>query len=611
MLHRMSTRHVLVASLAFAAICTATGQHAQAQHKWYQGAKDRGFQHRIPDFYQHQFFIGDKGDAWQSKFPDKTTYPKWSLTAGYCYQVALSNGLASWEPYGYAGATSAGTLEKDTWRTAYRKTIEDVNAAGGNMQKYLDDRKKDNGWKRRLLFNQYTIDQANETVMTPSGKKIQQPDGMGGFVPVSQFDVYKRMMLNEASVTVLIGRDGTKKYSDTVWWGNYHAVTGAGFDGKTGEMYFADPDSNKGNRSAKAGYEIGSSASADSGDGGWIFNQTKRGEADPLKRFTFVDPATGAEVSDPKDGNKFTYMDLVADGMGGTKIEKTDVGGAGGPLVVVGKGEDHNVNNRKYTAADKDVPIPGRAKPASDPTNFNQYYGAFKVDNSSPADALTVKGSDDFDRKITDKGRYTDTIFTNFDVIMPAGFNELAVVKDADGVKTKIELASIGTLPVDRIQLCSVNTAAVYDASIDGGIFSDSEGGLWSAAFIDPQDGMAIDGMGNPLVGLGGWEFSLVSGDGLSPFTRGEEDLQSTLVVDIRTAFDLTQFDLLMRSMDVHGYDEDEMQSYLIEGFWTIQSYGFDEVDRGLQTGINPVIPSPGAAAVLVGGAIALVRRRR
>ncbi|MBL8964062.1 MAG: hypothetical protein KF787_04025 [Phycisphaeraceae bacterium] len=603
----MSVHTLTVGSLVFAAVCTAAGQSAHAQHKWYQGAADRGFQQRIPDFYQHQYYVGDIADSWQTSYPDKTTYPTWGVVAGVCYQTALANGLASWEPYGYAGATSAGTLEKDTWRTAYRKTIEDVSAAGANMQGYLDDRKTANGWKRQLLFNQYSIDGATGTVQTPSGKKIQQPDGMGGFKVVSAFDVYKRMLLNEASVTVLIGQDAGKTYDDTVWWGNYHAVTGVGFDGKTGEMYFADPDSNKGNRSAKTGYQVGSSASADSGDGGWVFEATKRGEADFVKRYTFVDPVTGAEVSDPKDGNKFTYLHLDDKG----KVTTQDVIGAGGPTVVLGKGEDQNVTNRKYAAADKDVPIPGRAKAASDPTNFNQYYGAFKVDNSSPDKAVKVIGSDDFDRTITDKGRYTNTLLTEFDVLMPAGFNALGAVADAAGVKTRIELVSIGTMPVDRIQLCSVNTSAVYDASIDGAVFSDSEGGLWSASFIDPTDGMSIDGMGNSLLGLGGWEFSLVSGDGLSAFTRGEEDLQSTLEVDIRTRLDLSQFDLLMRSMDVVGFDEDEMETYLIEGFWTIQSYGFDEIDRGFQTGMTPQVPAPGAVALGLLGAVACPRRRR
>lgn len=606
---------IAVASLLFAASSTLIGGQALAQHKWYQGGKDRGFQNSIPDFYQHQYFVGDPADKWQTWHPDATTYPKWGEAGGLCYQVALTNAVASWEPYGYKGATSAGTLVKDTWRTAYRKTVEDVVAADGNMQKYLDDRKTANGWKRRLMYNQYTMEKDGTgkytgTVLTPSGKKIQQPDGAGGFKPVSVFDTYKRMMLNEASTTLLIERDPAKTYSETVWWTNYHAVTGAGFDGKTGEMFFADPDSNKGNRSAKAGYEAGSSESADAGDGGWVFHQTKRGEADVLKKYKFIDPTTGAEVADPKDGKKFTYLTLEDDGMGGLNIVKKDVGGAGGPLVAISKGDDENVNKRKYGAADADVPIPGRVKQAADPTGFNNYYGAFKIDNSAPDKAFTIKGSDDFDKAITDKGRYKDTVIKAMDIIHPAGFNELAKVNDGAGVTTEIKLASISTLPVDKIQLCSVNTAAQYDPSIDGHSFMASNGAVWEASFIDPADPLAADAMGNSLLGLGGWEFSLLSGEAMDGFTRGEEDIETSLNAFVRTDSDLVQFDLLMHSMEVTAIDDDLMP-YTIEAFWSIQSYGFGETARGIQLGSFPQVPTPGAAGIAgLAGLLGLRRRR-
>ncbi|MCG3121699.1 MAG: hypothetical protein GIKADHBN_00067 [Phycisphaerales bacterium] len=609
-------RQSLVVSLLFMAASTVAGESAWAQHKWYQGGKDRGFQNSIPDFYQHQYYKGDMADAYQTWYPDKTNYPKWGQLGGLCYQVALTNAVASWEPYGYKGATNADTLTEDKWRDAYRSTVEDVTKAGGDMQKYLDDRKAANAWKRRLLYNQYTMESDGAggytgTVLTPSGKKIQQPKKMGGgFETVSVFDTYKRMMLNEASVTLLVDRDDAKTYSDTLWWGNYHAVTGAGFDGKTGEIYFADPDSNKGNRSAKAGYEIGSSESADAGDGGWVFEETKRGEADPLKRFKFVDPVSGAEVADVKDGKKFTLLELEDDGMGGVKIVKNDYGGAGGPLVNIAKGADENINKRKYGAADKAVPIPGRPKQASDPTDFNKYYGAFKVDNSAADKAFTIKGSDDFDRNITDKGRYTDTRIMAMDVIHPAGLNELGKVKDATGVTTDIKLASISTLPVDRIQLCSVNTAAQYDPSIDGRSFFDSDGGMWTASFMWPTDPGVTDAMGNSLFGLGGWEFTLTMGDGLAGFTRGEEDIQTELVASIRTVSDLVQFDLLMHSMEITAVDDD-LVPYTIGDFWSIQSFGFGGVDRGLQYGFQPEVPAPGTVGLALLGVAAMGRRRR
>ncbi len=598
-------------ALVFAALSTLVGQQALAQHKWYQGPKDRGFQENVPDFYQHQFYEGAITNSWQTHYPDSTAYPKWGELGGLCYQVAITNAIASWQPYGYKGLTAAGTLEKDTWRTAYKTTVEDVKAGfagAGGFQKYLDDRKAANKWDRRLLFNQYTMEKdgakkTTGTVLTPSGKKIQESDGKGGFKPVSAFDVYKRMIINEASVTLLVEREEGKTYSDIVWWGNYHAVTGVGFDGKTGEIFYSDPDSNKGNRSAKTGYKVGSSEDADSGDGGWVFNQQKRGEADPRKGYTWIDPVSGAEVADVKDGKKFTWRHLDDKGA----ITTTNIDG-GGPEAVLAKGADENVNKRKFVAADSAVPIPGRAKVNADPTNFNSFYGSFKMDNSAPDKAFTVKGSDDFDRKITSDGRYTGVNISSFDVIHPAGFDELGKVKDGVGVTTDIKLASASTLPVDRIQLCSVNTAAQYDASLDGHSFVDSDGGIWRASFISPLDGSALDAMGNSLAGKGGWEFILQSGAGLAPLDR-ELGIQTTLDAFIRTDSDLVQFDLLMHSMEVSLVDDEG--SYTMGDFWTIQSYGFDSIDRGLQTGLLPQIPAPGALGLAIAGLLTAGRRRR
>ncbi len=608
---------LLCASVAFAMGSTLLAGRAFGQHKWYQGGKDRGFQQNIPDFFQHQFYEGDIANTWETYYPDKTTYPKWGELGGLCYQTAISNAVASWQPYGYAGITAAGTLTNNTWRTAYKTTIENVQAGfvqAGGFQKYLDDAKTANGWKRRLLFNQYTMetDAAGDqtgTVLTPSGKKIQEPDGTGGFKPSTVFDVYKRMMLNEASVTLVVTKDPAETYSDTLWWGNYHAVTGAGFDGKTGTIYYADPDSNKGSRSAKAGYEIGSAASADAGDGGWVFHSQVRGEADPRKRFTWVDPVGGAEVADVKDNKKFTYVHLADDGMGGVKVEKTDIDGAGGPEAVMGKGADANITARKYGAGDVAPPVPGRPKAASDPTNYNKFYGAMKVDNSSPADAFKVTASDDFTNGITNKGRYTGVNISAMDVIHPAGFNELAKVNDGTGVKSDIKLASITSMPVDRIQLCSVNTAAQYDATIDGSSFLDSDGGIWKASFIDPASSMALDAMGNSLFGKGGWEFTLLSGDGLAPFDR-DNLTDTTLDAAVRTTSDLVQFDLLEHAMLVSAIDDDG-EPFTAGDYWTIQSYGFGSIDRGLQVAADPPVPAPGAAAIGLLGLGAMPRRRR
>jgi hypothetical protein len=60
---------------------------------------------------------------------------------------------------------------------------------------------------------------------------------------------------DQGRTSVLVLKPTAASAGNGLWWGSsYHAVAGAGYDAKNAQILFADPDSNKGNLPANAGW---------------------------------------------------------------------------------------------------------------------------------------------------------------------------------------------------------------------------------------------------------------------------------------------------------------------------------------------------------------------
>ncbi len=613
---------VILSPLALAAA-------AGAAPAWFNNnASQRGFLPDVPDFFQHQRYgtvnNATKSKSWETD--QSQVLSELQTLGGWCRPTAIVNTLGRLEKNGFKGVTEAKINDGGgDWRAAANSAITTLrdHSYDAGIQAYLDARRAtDDGkkWATKLLFNQYTVN-ANGTVVV-DGKTIREEDKT---TAVNSFDVYKRLLLNEQGVMLRVEKDATKTYSDTLWWGSnsFHYVTGAGISEAGGkkQIFFADPDSNKGNKSAKAGYVPGSSLSADAGDGGWVFEQTDRTKVG-LDRFTIVDARTGAAIDTTK---KYTLVtDFTPDGVDGSgnpkeKLKVIFKNGAKatdtGPLAVLKKGDDANIDARRYDAGDSDRPVPARTGAKADPTGFEKYYGAFEFDTSALNKAYTIIKSDDNTGAINDKGRYKDVNITRFETISKSPVaDQLAPVPGVGGLKTELKLVNAITNPVDKFQIvprdgnAAVASVAASIDDLNGKSFFDSGGGMWRASFLAIG---SLDAWGNVLDG-GAWQFEMVSGSGLQPFDALDSVTEpQSLSLFVKTSMALSHYNLYSHVMALADDD-----GFMRPGYWMMHALGaFEELmgdqlaDRAYDAILEVPTPSGGAVLALFG--LVFSRRRR
>jgi hypothetical protein len=203
-----------------------------------------GYRENVADFYQHQYLGTDP--AWEM-YTDPNGVMK---IGGWCRETAIANSLYSFVAQGFTGLLPDKVMDKNDWQQAICDGIKEINAAMLNPAKGIQGYLADKGYGADSLvgfkFTQYVVIGSGETGYKSSDGSIKLA---GDF-----FDVYQRELLAGQDVMVVLGR-GTNTDADR-WWSNYHYVTGVGFDAKNKKIYFADPDSNKGNTRNDAGWDF-------------------------------------------------------------------------------------------------------------------------------------------------------------------------------------------------------------------------------------------------------------------------------------------------------------------------------------------------------------------
>jgi hypothetical protein len=260
----------LAALFTFAtALAVQTAAVRAADPDWWDATAMRGFRKNVPDFYQHQY---------------NDTDPMWQPNGGWCREVALVDCLYTWKAQGYNGLLDDKITMKNDWLQQSCEEIKKVVGVEGvtGVNQLLKDRGhgQDEAVGTGLVFNQYAVDQTTGKVTYMSSEK----DDMGKSVVktrmVSAFDAYKQELKDGQDVMLRWSAerrmvDGMPlMYDPALWWtysgkdpmgdpqykggsyaqGNYHYVTAAGVDCKTMEIFFADPDTNKGSGAGDAGW---------------------------------------------------------------------------------------------------------------------------------------------------------------------------------------------------------------------------------------------------------------------------------------------------------------------------------------------------------------------
>jgi len=613
---------ILFATLAVATIST------HAQPGWFDQTAQAGFLNvkgfYAPDYYQHQGYVGDVTSDWESEQYFATSFPQVVATPGWCRQTAITDALAYWENNGYPGLVQPNTIVSGNpprWQAGYTNTILDLVSAmippraGGPViglkgyleNKYAADQAGPKNWKTKLLFNEFFVNTQNGEVQTEDGEPLKEEDGTS----TTAFNTYARALLNGQSAILTLMTPslsnpmvGTNNFSPTLWWsfptngggGSFHAVAGAGVDLKNSQIFFADPDSNKGNKSADAVYKPGTVADATAGNGGWVTETT---DPSMTPAFALVEAEQAATTLfalalNAKFTNVFDTNGLTTDNVpaywNGARIVYADPPKGGGTFVTVQKGNDANVNNRKFTAADVNVPFPAAPKPGT-ANSYNQFYGTFTVD----ASGFKVTESDDKDGNITSTGRYvgafkpkgggaTSAVGVQFVAVATIGpktvEDSLKPVPNANGLKKEIKIVSAMANPVDKIQIAPVSNVAVYDPTIDGQTFYSTFGSIWMATYLPPGTN-SLDGFGNTLTN-GGWGYVCVSTNNyLSPFdplSLTNDILDTFVETDFTDTNGLTQYHVLEHVPLLAGVGTNQFGDY-----WTIQVIGGPETIYGAQ----------------------------
>jgi hypothetical protein len=209
----------------------------------------------IPDFYQHQF--------WE-KLPAGGILG-YEDVGGYCRQTSIVDALYPWKlqaPYNnlFPNAITANGTWANTAGNAIT-TILDKNhvlprTGMGDINDYLNSRglgiTAALAGQPSLLAMTYVVNQGNGKVSVQlAGHRFEVVSQNNQ--PYNAFNFYVDQS-QQGRTSVLTLRAPNFAQNGLWWWRSFHAVAGAGYDAANKVIQFADPDSNKGNLAANAGW---------------------------------------------------------------------------------------------------------------------------------------------------------------------------------------------------------------------------------------------------------------------------------------------------------------------------------------------------------------------
>jgi len=223
------------------------------QPTWFDAANNRGIANDISDIYQHQNYNTD---------------PNWENGGGWCLTTGLANSLYFFKKKGYNGLLPDAATVNATWLGTTSDELKSFSTfyfAGISVRTLLTaeghgprDGVRDGLQHTRIIEN---IAAGRMEYVSHDGMLKALPQVVN-FDP-TVFQVANRYLEDDRSVNLIIRADGAAVVDPANWWasnpahpGAYHTLTLAGFDRTgNGRMYVSDPDSNKGNADANAGWD--------------------------------------------------------------------------------------------------------------------------------------------------------------------------------------------------------------------------------------------------------------------------------------------------------------------------------------------------------------------
>jgi hypothetical protein len=201
----------------------------------------------VPDFYQHQF--------WE-KLPAGGR-PGWEAAGGWCRPTAITDALYPWKVQApYSGLFNDDITKTGKWLSASGDAIQAVNAFGWNINGYLQSKNLGPAaaaaGKPSLTAMWFgVVGTTGQVVVNLAGGRTEVVSK--DRVPYSATTLYQ-VLQDHGRTSVLVLNQTPASRGNGLWWSNYHAVAGAGYDAAKQQILFADPDSNKGNLAANAGW---------------------------------------------------------------------------------------------------------------------------------------------------------------------------------------------------------------------------------------------------------------------------------------------------------------------------------------------------------------------
>jgi len=324
-------RSLLGAVAAATALSFAAGSMAQQAPAWNTVTK-RVWAFNVPDFYQHQKLgkteAGGQNDSeWEAAVKVVAGSAVFDINkrGGWCRLSAFMDAFYYWRKAGYNGMMpNAGAITNAEWlhfvnlytkqfallsfrqdKPAEQRGIKAaLKVAGHGEEKGVS--KPGDAPKKGLAYVLYGWDAAAGRATYPSSDGVAKfADGLG--FPLSLFDHAALRVLAGSSVTPHLLKAGATDAS--IWW-DYHNVTIGGVDIDDRQFFIADPDCNRGDKKA---------------DAGWVFPQARKykawdGTDDVIPVPT---PGAGNPPADPADfAKKFVTVKLAADGrtIDGTEV---------------------------------------------------------------------------------------------------------------------------------------------------------------------------------------------------------------------------------------------------------------------------------------------------
>ncbi len=242
-------RFPVVAAFALLAL----GGSALAQPTWYDAANNRGIATNVSDVYQHQNYNTDA---------------TWENGGGWCYTTGIMNSLYFFKQRGYNGLLPNAATANATWLDTVNGELKDfsTNYFAGNTSVggwlAVKGHGAAGGVRSGLLHTRIIENPANSRMEYVSfDGSLKAVPQVGGFNP-TVFQVATKYLEDDKSINLIISGRGAAVVDPANWWArnpadpaSYHTLTLAGFDrAGTGTLYVADPDSNRGNANANAGW---------------------------------------------------------------------------------------------------------------------------------------------------------------------------------------------------------------------------------------------------------------------------------------------------------------------------------------------------------------------